>query len=245
MNPKVVIDYLPESVRHYREGYAIVAVDVIRATTTAITSVALGWRCFPAASIEHALPLAAKLSHPLLVGELGGNMPYGFDVTNSPAKLALRPDSSRPIILLSSSGTRLIHEAGTADAAYLSCLRNSKATAKYIAGRHNRVAVIGSGTRGEFREEDQMGCALVAAELVNLGYSCEDAQTDQIITKWANASRDAWIGSKSVDYLRNSDQLDDLDFVLGHFEDLSAAFMLKHGEVTLVSANSGNRDLRK
>ena len=44
MTSKVVIDYLPESVRHYREGYAIVAIDVIRATTTAISSVARGWR---------------------------------------------------------------------------------------------------------------------------------------------------------------------------------------------------------
>ena len=31
----VVIDCLPDSVRRYREGYAIVAIDVIRATTVA------------------------------------------------------------------------------------------------------------------------------------------------------------------------------------------------------------------
>ena len=107
MNPKVVIDYLPESVRHYRDGYAIVAVDVIRATTTAVSCVADGWRCYPASSMEHALPVAARLHHPLLVGELGGNMPYGFDVANSPAKLATRPDKTRPIILLVSAGRGL------------------------------------------------------------------------------------------------------------------------------------------
>ncbi len=245
MNPKVVIDYLPESVRHYRDGYAIVAIDVIRATTTAISSVAEGWRCFPVPSLEHALPLAARLHHPLLVGELGGNMPYGFDVTNSPAKLAQRPDRTRPIILLSSSGTRLIFEAAEGDAVYLACLRNASATAAYITGRHKRVAVIGAGTRGEFREEDQACCALVAKALVANGFECEDAKTTEIIDRWADAPAEAWMESKSVKYLRDSNQLDDLEFVRSHIDDISAAFMVKHEEVTLVSANGGHPEIRE
>lgn len=245
MNPRVVIDYLPESVRHYRDGYAIVAVDVIRATTTAISCVAEGWRCFPVPSLEYALPLAAKLHHPLLVGELGGNMPYGFDVTNSPAKLAQRPDRTRPIILLSSSGTRLIFEAAEADAVYLACLRNSTATASYIASRHRRVAVIGAGTRGEFREEDQVCCAIIANALVAQGFECEDARTEEIIERWAHAPADAWMDSKSVKYLRDSNQLDDLEFVRAHIDDIKAAFMLKHDEVTLVSANGGRPEIHE
>jgi len=80
---EVVIDCFPESVENYRRGYAIVAVDIIRATTTAITGVALGRRCYPTPTLEAAVPLAAKLTNPLLVGELGGSMPYGFDMNNS------------------------------------------------------------------------------------------------------------------------------------------------------------------
>ena len=243
MTPKVVIDYLPESVRHYREGYAIVAIDVIRATTTAISSVARGWRCFPVSSLENALPLAARLQHPLLVGELGGNMPFGFDVPNSPAKLTQRPDNSRPIILLSSNGTRLICDADSADAVYLACLRNVAATAKFIVGRHNRVAVIGAGTRGEFREEDQMCCAMLAAELIGHGYEAENPRTAEIVDHWQNADPDSWLESKSVNYLRDSDQLDDLEFVIKHREDLDAVFMMKHDEVTLVSASGGRPDI--
>jgi 2-phosphosulfolactate phosphatase len=245
MAKRVVIDYLPESVRHYRDGYAIVAVDVIRATTTAISCVARGWRCFPVPSLEHALPLAAKLHHPLLVGELGGSMPYGFDVTNSPAKLSMRPDATRPIILLSSSGTRVIHEAAAADAVYLACLRNWTATATFIARRHNRVAVIGAGTRGEFREEDQACCALVASKLLEFGFEAEDAKTQEVIDRWAHAPREAWMGSKSVKYLQDTNQLDDLEFVRRHYDDLAAAFMMKHDEVILVSANGGHPEIRE
>ena len=35
--PSVVIDYLPACAEHYRDEYAIVVIDVIRATTTATT----------------------------------------------------------------------------------------------------------------------------------------------------------------------------------------------------------------
>src|SRR6266571_8948580 len=108
MTKEVVIDCFPESLEYYRNGYAIVAVDIIRATTTAVTGVALGRRCFPAPSLEAAVPLAAKLTNPLLVGELGGSMPYGFDLNNSPADLTVRTDIHRPMILLSTSGTKVM-----------------------------------------------------------------------------------------------------------------------------------------
>src|SRR5215217_7039290 len=108
MERKVVIDCFPESLVRYRNGYAIVGVDVIRATTTAVTGVALNRRCFPTPSLEAAFALATRLNDPLLVGELGGNMPYGFDLTNSPAAMALQPDISRPMVLLSTSGTKVL-----------------------------------------------------------------------------------------------------------------------------------------
>ncbi|MBV9453673.1 MAG: 2-phosphosulfolactate phosphatase, partial [Rubrobacter sp.] len=124
MERMVVIDCFPESLTHYREEYAVVVVDVIRATTTAVTGVALNRRCFPTPSIEAAVTLAARLDNPLLVGELGGNMPYGFDLTNSPAALVPRSDVSRPMILLCTSGTKVICDAKECYAVYAACLRN-------------------------------------------------------------------------------------------------------------------------
>jgi len=232
--PSVVVDCFPDSVRRYREGYAIVAVDVIRATTTAVTAVSMGRRCFPVASIEHALPIAARLDQPLLVGELGGNMPYGFDLTNSPAELASRRDVTRPMILLSSSGTQMIHNAAEGDASYIACLRNLTAMTEHLVDRHRRVAVIGAGTRGEFREEDQYCCARVAGALCDAGFAPEDQQTREVIERWRGKPVDSWTGSRSVEYLRKSGQLRDLDFILEHVDDVPAAFMLKHGEVVLL-----------
>src|SRR6266436_4678210 len=106
----VVIDCFAEHAALYRHGYAVVAVDVVRATTTAVTAAATGRRCFPAPTMDEALQLAARFPAALLAGEQSSIMPPGFNLTNSPAQVAMRADIERPLILLSSSGTRLCHE---------------------------------------------------------------------------------------------------------------------------------------
>src|SRR5579871_1480176 len=109
MPKSVVIDYLAESVPRYRSGWAIVVVDVIRATTTAVTAAACGRRCFPAPNIEAALAIARDFPNPLLAGECSGSMPSSFEMDNSPSQLAVRTDTDRPLVLVSSSGTKVIH----------------------------------------------------------------------------------------------------------------------------------------
>ena len=240
MSGSVVIDYLPESVKQYCSGYAVVGVDVIRATTTAVTAVALGRRCYPVPTMEAAVPLAARLHEPLLVGELGGNMPFGFDITNSPAEIAARADHWRPMILLSSSGTQLLQNATESEGAYLACLRNTSATIRFLIGRHRRVAVIGAGSRGEFREEDQYCCALVASGLAEAGYEPEGQQTVEVIERWKGKPKEAWFGSNSVEYLRRSNQMLDFEFIIGHIDDLDSAFALRHGEVVQIHCAPGS-----
>ncbi len=232
MQKSVVIDCLPESVSRYRDGWAVVAVDVIRATTTAITAAAAGRRCFPAPDIDTARALARILPNALLAGESSGFMPEGFELDNSPAQLAGRVDTHRPLVLVSSSGTRVIHAAAECEAAYLSCFRCHSATAAYLALRHPRVAVIGAGTKGEFREEDQMCCAWVAAALLQQGYRAHDLRTAEIAERWRDSPAKACLCSRSVDFLRRSGQLRDLDFILSHVDDLHAVFPVRAGEVT-------------
>jgi 2-phosphosulfolactate phosphatase len=229
----VTIDCFPKSLTRYRDGYAVVGIDVIRATTTAVTGVVLKRRCFPTPSLEAAVPLAARLDDPLLVGELGGNMPYGFHLTNSPAALAQRSDVSRPMILLSTSGTRMLHAAQGCAAVYAACLRNYRAQVRHLAARHPKVALIGAGTRGEFREEDQMCCAWIAEMLVEAGYEPRGELTARLVERWSGAPVDAFRGSKSVEYLTHTGQLSDLDFILEHVDDVDAVFPLQNGEVTI------------
>ena len=235
MRKSVVIDCLPESVRRYRAGWAIVAVDVIRATTTAITAAATGRRCFPVPTIEAALMLAQEFKNPVLAGESSGTMPAGFELDNSPAQLISRTDIDRPLVLVSSSGTKVIHEAAGCEATYLSCFRNYFVLAAYLSQRHPRVAIIGAGTKGEFREEDQICCAWIAAGLMDNGYVPENPQTESIVSRWRNAPPTACLCSHSVDFLKRTGRLNDLDFILGHIDDLRAVFAVQNGEVKMVT----------
>ena len=229
-NRTVVIDFLPESVARYRDR-AIVAVDVIRASSTLATGKALGRRCFVAPTLERALAQAQSLDNPLLVGEVGGDMPPAFHINNSPAALAMRTDVERPMILLSSSGTRVMHEARNCAAAYVACFRNFATAASHIAERHAHVAVIGAGTRGEFREEDQMCCAWVAELLIEAGYAPRDERTAAMVKHWHGVAPDACRVSKSALYLERTNQVHDLDFILAHVNDLSTTLALKGNEV--------------
>ena len=89
MSRSVVIRCFQEGLDRIPESHALVAIDVIRATTTAVTAVALGRRCYPAATLQAADELATRLPDALLVGEVGGIMPAGFHMNNSPAELAV------------------------------------------------------------------------------------------------------------------------------------------------------------
>src|SRR2546423_7331591 len=99
--PTAAIDCFHEPLASPGPDEVIVAVDVIRATTTAVTAAAIGKPLYPAGSIEAAVRLAADLDRPILAGELGGVQPYGFDLQNSPTQIAALDESTRPIILLS------------------------------------------------------------------------------------------------------------------------------------------------
>jgi 2-phosphosulfolactate phosphatase len=236
MSPSVVIDCFPSSVARYRPGYAIVAIDVIRATTMAITAVASGRKTFFAESLQVAQEIAERLHSPLLAGELGGDMPDEFEMNNSPAELLQRNDLDRPMVLLSSNGTQLMREAGQCDEpGYLACLRNYTATARNLSGRHNKIAIIGAGSRHEFREEDEMCCAWIAEQLLNSGYSSENRYTEEIVARWSGAPASGCCISNSVAYLRRTDQLRDLDFILEHIDDLDEVYTVAGDEIVAAS----------
>jgi 2-phosphosulfolactate phosphatase len=158
-------------------------------------------------------------------------MPYGFDLNNSPADLEYRSDTYRPMILLTTSGTRVICGAEASQAMYVACLRNYRAQIAHLAAHHPTVALIGAGSRGEFREEDQLCCAWIAEGLVQHGYEPENLQTAAIIDQWSGVSVNVITQGASADYLRKSNQVRDLEFILSHVDDLSDIYRYERGQV--------------
>lgn len=235
--PDVAIDCFHEHLDAIAAETAIVAVDVIRATTTAVTGAAMGRRIYPAGSMEAAVRLAADLERPILSGELGGVQPYGFDLQNSPSQIGDLEPSRRPIILLSTSGTRLIAEASRHGQTYVCCLRNAAAQATYLASRGSDVVIFGAATRGEFREEDKLCAARVARDLVRHGYRVAGRSTAQVLERFGDAADDVFVGGRSATYLRDTGQERDLAFVLEHVDDLDAVFVMDEGDVRPVTTS--------
>jgi 2-phosphosulfolactate phosphatase len=240
-----LIDSLPSSAEKYVRDWTIVVVDVIRFTTTAATALSIGRAVYPARSVDEAVSIAAKLKEPLLAGELGGNVPYGFDLTNSPVQvMALRQipcgaftAANRPIVLVSSSGTQLLMNALGAADVYLGCLRNITPLVEHLVRqRHDRIAVLGAGTRGKFRREDQLCCSWIAERLVEKGFECADDATRDLVKQWHGASTEIIREGQSADYLRRTGQVHDLEFVLHYQEDLSVVPKMGEGGAVVDAA---------
>jgi 2-phosphosulfolactate phosphatase len=198
-----------------------------------------GGRSFPVASIEAAVPLAARLHNPLLAGELGGNMPYGFQVQNSPVEMERNVDPDRPVILLSTTGTRLLCEAAAVGTTYAACLRNARAQAEWLIERHGRVLLLAGESRGEFREEDRLCCGRIAKALLDAGYEPASAFVEELVKQWGDAPDDAFLGGHSVRYLMDTGQYHDVEFTLRRIDDLESVYELRDGELVDVGAGVG------
>jgi 2-phosphosulfolactate phosphatase len=230
MSRVVAIERYP-SLGEASRDWTVVGIDVIRATTTAVTAVAAGRRCFPVASLEEAVPLAARLENPLLVGELGGNRPFGFHLQNSPTEMARPVALERPVILLSTSGTGMLIAASKLSFTYAACLRNVRAQADRLAADHERVLLLAGESRGEFREEDRLCCGRIARLLLEAGYEPRDAFVEELVKRWGDAADDAFLAGHSVQYLEATGQMHDIEFILEHVDDLDCTFELDDGEV--------------
>jgi phosphosulfolactate phosphohydrolase-like enzyme len=116
-------------------------------------------------------------------------------------------------------------------AVYVACLRNLEATADALARRHARVAILGAGERGEVCTEDQMAAAWLAARLQVRGFEIEGHDTAQELARWGQPDVSLVGWSRSAERLRARGRAADVDFVLGHLDDLNVVATYSGGEV--------------
>ena len=138
------------------------------------------------------------------------------------------------MVLLSTSGTRLMRGGLNGQPVYVSCFRNQQALASYLARTHERVALVGAGARGEFREEDQLGCARVAQRLIEAGYR-PLGETASLVARWRDTPPEAIRSGASAEYLRRTGQERDLDFILEHVDDLPSVIRVNGRELEPVT----------
>ena len=102
-------------------GGVVVAVDVLRAFTTAAYAFAAGAAAiWLVAGVEEALELGRRIPGALVMGEERGRRPPGFDLSNSPVEASRADLGGRVLVQRTSAGTQGVI-AGTGSSRRASC----------------------------------------------------------------------------------------------------------------------------
>jgi 2-phosphosulfolactate phosphatase len=146
----------------------VVAIDVIRAFTTAAFAFAAGAQdILLVGEVEEALALRQRFRGSLAMGEVGGRRPDGFDLGNSPSALMGLDLRGRRIIQRTSAGTQGVVRSLRAEALLAGSFVCAGATVRYL--QHLNPAsvtfvVTGAGFGAEGDED--AACADYAAMLL-------------------------------------------------------------------------------
>jgi 2-phosphosulfolactate phosphatase len=109
-----------------------VVIDVLRATSTAVTMLEAGARRITLAeSVPAALTYASGRSErPLVCGEVGGVAPEGFDRGNSPREFPPGSLAGREVVFCTSNGTRAMRLVSNAPVVLAGSLFNASAVVR-------------------------------------------------------------------------------------------------------------------
>ncbi len=140
---------------------ACVVIDVLRATTSAVTALAHGATAvIPVAGVEEARRLRAeKFPDALLIGERGGLPPVGFDLGNSPRDLTPERVAGRRIVHTTTNGTAALRACACAGRVFAGCFRNLPATATALraaVAEGFAPVLVCAGTESDFSLEDAL-----------------------------------------------------------------------------------------
>jgi 2-phosphosulfolactate phosphatase len=146
----------------------VVAIDVIRAFTTAAFALAAGARdIVPVGTVEQALELRTRFPDALLIGEVGGYPIDGFDFGNSPSALVGQDLSGRRLIQRTSAGTQGLVRSLKAEALFAGSLVCAAATARAIAqSAPAAVTLVATGIFPGRDGDEDTACADYLAALL-------------------------------------------------------------------------------
>ena len=156
-------------VRDAREaaGTAII-IDVFRAFTTAAIAFDRGaTQITLVAEAEDALELHRSGVGDLLMGEVDGKRPDGFDFGNSPYEISQADVAGKSLVQSTRAGTVGVAAAENADTIYLGSFVVAQATANAIRRtRPDVVSIIAMGDQGRVRSDEDEHCGIYLRNII-------------------------------------------------------------------------------
>jgi len=197
----------------------VVAVDVLRAFTTAAYAFAAGASSiWLVGTVEEALALGRAIPGSLVMGEEHGRRPPGFDLSNSPVKVARADVAGRVLVQRTSAGTQGVIAATSADRLFAASLVCASATAAAI--RNSELGPPTYVITGRFRDEPDGGeDDLLTARLIDrarTGRPLAATATADAVARSPEAARTLAVGDGHVhpDDITYATAVDRFDFAM-------------------------------
>ncbi len=156
-------------VRDAREaaGTAII-IDVFRAFTTAAIAFDRGaTQITLVAEADDALELHRSGVGDLLMGEVDGKRPEGFDLGNSPHEVAMADVAGKSLVQSTRAGTVGVAAAANAETIYLGSFVVAQATTNAIRrSRPDVVSIIAMGDQGRVRSDEDEQCGIYLRNVI-------------------------------------------------------------------------------
>ncbi len=142
-------------------GTAII-IDVFRAFTTAAIAFDRGaTQITLVAEADDALALHRSGVGDLLMGEVDGKRPEGFDFGNSPFEISQADVAGKSLVQSTRAGTVGVAAAANADAIYLGSFLVAQATTEAILQEGpDVVSIIAMGDQGRVRSDEDEQCGI-------------------------------------------------------------------------------------
>jgi 2-phosphosulfolactate phosphatase len=150
-------------VRDAREAQGVVLIiDVFRAFTTAAIAFNNGAkRIVLVAEIDEARALKKQGYGDILMGEVDGKRPEGFDFGNSPHEVSTADFTNKSIIQSTRAGTVGAAAATQADSIYVTSFAIADATVTAVLSENPQlVSIIAMGDQGKVRSDEDEQCGI-------------------------------------------------------------------------------------
>ena len=140
----------------------VIIVDVFRAFTTAAIAFDRGaTEIVLVAEIDEALELHRRGVGDLLMGEVGGARPDGFDYGNSPHEISQADVAGKTLVQSTRAGTVGVAAASKADTIFLGSFVVAQATVDAVNQEEPEiVSIIAMGDQGVVRSDEDEHCGI-------------------------------------------------------------------------------------
>lgn len=199
------------------KGKAVVAVDILRATSTMVTAFAHGAAdIIPVTDLAECRAYAAQGC--LTAAERNGVKAVGFDFGNSPFSYMQENIKGRTIAITTTNGTRAIRLSEAAEVIVIGAFLNLQAVADYVRELQLDVLVVCAGWKGKFNLEDTLFAGALVERLRNT-FSLDSDATQASLYLYQIAKQDLLTFLWQSSHVRRLEGLgihEDIEFCLQH-----------------------------